>query len=161
VTDGDAVDLGDRRVEVVGAPGHAPHQVAFDDDGTLFAGDAMGVRTPGGAVLETSPPPQFDLFACLADAATVRARDPDTLCYGHFGSVAFEPGLADAYADRLTGWVARVREARALAGGDEAAVERLAAAPAGEWVEAFGARKAAAEARLNATGVLRYLGGEG
>ena len=155
LTGGDTVDLGDRRVDVVAAPGHAPHQVVFDDDGTLFAGDAMGVRTPGGAVLETSPPPQFDLWACLDDVATVRAREPDVLCYGHFGSVAFEPRHADAYADRLTSWVATVRAARAAA--DTEAAERLGAAPPTEWVDAFGARKAGAEARLNASGVSRYL----
>ncbi|MFB6168188.1 MAG: MBL fold metallo-hydrolase [Haloferacaceae archaeon] len=160
VSDGDAVDLGDRAVDVVGAPGHAPHQVMYDDDGTLFAADAMGIYTPEGGVRPTSPPPQFDLFACLEDVATVRALQPEVVCYGHFGGVRYDDALADAYADVLTSWVAEVREARAALGDDEAAVERLAASPALEWVRSYGARKASADARLNAKGVLRYLGAD-
>ena len=157
VTDGDTVDLGDRELDVVGAPGHAPHQVMYDDDGTLFVADAMGIYTPEGGVRPTSPPPQFDLFACLDDVATVRARDPDVVCYGHFGGVRYDHSLADAYADALSAWVSEVREAREALGDDAATIERLAATPDLEWVRCYGARKASADARLNAKGVLRYL----
>ncbi|PSQ26098.1 hypothetical protein BRD03_11200 [Halobacteriales archaeon QS_9_68_17] len=39
LADGDVIDLGDRRLEAVDAPGHAPHQHALlAEDGTLFAG---------------------------------------------------------------------------------------------------------------------------
>ncbi|ESS05731.1 MAG: Zn-dependent hydrolase [uncultured archaeon A07HB70] len=158
LTDGDTVDLGDRVLDVVGAPGHAPHQVLFDDDGVLFVADAMGIYTPQGGVRPTSPPPQFDLWTCLDDVATVRDRDPRVVCYGHFGGVRYDPSLADAYADALTSWVAEVRAARAALGDDEAVVERLAAAPARAWIESYGPRKASADARLNTKGVLRYLG---
>jgi glyoxylase-like metal-dependent hydrolase (beta-lactamase superfamily II) len=157
VRDGDTVDLGDRTVDVVGAPGHAPHQVMYEDSGVLFVADAMGIYTPQGGVRATSPPPQFDLWTCLDDVATVRARDPRVLCYGHFGAVRYDPALADEYADALSAWVREVRAAREILPDDEAVVERLAAAPDHEWVESYGPRKASADARLNAKGVLRYL----
>ena len=155
--DGDTVDLGDRTVDVVGAPGHAPHQVMYGVDGTLFVADAMGIYTPSGGVRPTSPPPQFDLFACLDDVATVRARDPDVVCYGHFGAVRYDHALADEYADVLSSWVTTVREARDALGDDAATLERLAPAPDLAWVRSYGARKASADARLNTKGVLRYL----
>jgi glyoxylase-like metal-dependent hydrolase (beta-lactamase superfamily II) len=157
LADGDTVDLGDRTVDVLGAPGHAPHQVLYEDGGILFVADAMGIHTPAGSVRPTSPPPQFDLFACLDDVATVRARDPDVVCYGHFGAVRYDHALADEYADVLSSWVTEVRATRETLGDDAATVERLAAAPDLEWVRSYGARKASADARLNAKGVLRYL----
>ncbi len=157
VTDGDTVDLGDRELDVVGAPGHAPHQVMYDDDGTLFVADAMGIYTPEGSVRPTSPPPQFDLFGCLDDVATVRTRDPDVICYGHFGGVRYDHALADEYADVLTSWVAEVRAARAALGDDEATAERLSASPGLGWVRSYGQRFASDSARLNTKGVLRYL----
>lgn len=158
LTGGDTVDLGDRTLDVVGAPGHAPHQVLFDDAGVLFVADAMGIYSPAGEVLPTSPPPQFDLWTCLEDVATVRARDPRVVCYGHFGGVRYDPSLADDYADALTAWVREVRAASARL-PDEAVLERLAASPGLEWVDCYGPRKASADARLNAKGVLRYLAG--
>src|SRR5919201_3139043 len=44
------------------SPGHASHHVCFlADDGTLYAGDAAGVRIqPSRFVLPPTPPPDFD-----------------------------------------------------------------------------------------------------
>jgi glyoxylase-like metal-dependent hydrolase (beta-lactamase superfamily II) len=160
LTDGDVLDLGDRRLDVVAAPGHAPHQVLFHDDADdlLFTADAAGIRSPStGDIYPTSPPPQFDLWGCLDDVATIRGRDPERLCFGHFGPVAYDPSLADAYAETLVGWVNEVRRARETLGDDEAVVERFASAPDLSAVEAYGERKASDEARLNANGALAYL----
>ena len=43
VVEGDSIDLGDRRFEVLHLPGHSPGSVALLDrsDGTLLAGDAV------------------------------------------------------------------------------------------------------------------------
>ena len=43
-------------------PGHASHHVCYlDRDGTLYAGDAAGVRIqPGRFVMPPTPPPEFD-----------------------------------------------------------------------------------------------------
>jgi glyoxylase-like metal-dependent hydrolase (beta-lactamase superfamily II) len=155
---GDEIDLGDRTVDVVHAPGHAPHQVVFHDrgDDLLFSGDAGGIRPEGADDLfPTSPPVNFDLEGCLADAETIAERNPDRICFGHFGDAAFTPELMDEYADVLAGWVDRVREKRAELGDDEAVIERFVATA--ETVEAWGERKSRAEYRLNTKGVLGYL----
>jgi glyoxylase-like metal-dependent hydrolase (beta-lactamase superfamily II) len=158
LTGGDTVDLGDRTIEVMHAPGHAPHQVVFHDRATdaLFSGDAAGLRVPGTDELHpTSPPSNFDLEGCLDDARAIADRNPETLCFGHFGSVAFDPSLMDDYCEILTEWVEAVREKRAELGDDEAVVDHFAAAA--DPVEPWGERKARAEARLNVRGVLGYL----
>ena len=46
-------------------PGHASHHVSYlDDEGTLYAGDAAGVRIlPGEHVFPPAPPPDVDVEA--------------------------------------------------------------------------------------------------
>jgi len=155
---GDEIDLGDRTVDVIHAPGHAPHQVVFHDrtDDVLFSGDAGGIR-PGksGDLFPTSPPVNFDLEGCIADAETIADRNPERICFGHFGDAAFTPELMDEYERILTDWVAQVREKRAELGDDEAVIEHFA--ETADLVEPWGERKTRAENRLNVKGVLGYL----
>jgi len=94
-------------LECFPAPGHARHHVCYlDRDGTLFAGDAAGVRIPPHtAVLPPTPPPEFELEAWLATIDEIESRDPQRLARIHFG-VADDPKphLADLRR-RLTEWV--------------------------------------------------------
>src|SRR5918999_3001421 len=52
-------------LEAFPTPGHASHHVSYlDSSGTLYAGDAAGVRLPpSGFVLPPCPPPEIDLEA--------------------------------------------------------------------------------------------------
>jgi glyoxylase-like metal-dependent hydrolase (beta-lactamase superfamily II) len=100
------------------APGHARHHVCYlDRHGTLFAGDAAGVRiTPHTAVLPPTPPPEFDFEAWFATLDEIESRDPQRLALIHFGVVDDpEPHLAELRR-RLTEWVDVV-----TAGADEEA----------------------------------------
>ncbi|MFB6146736.1 MAG: MBL fold metallo-hydrolase [Halobacteriaceae archaeon] len=164
LSDGDEVALGDRTLVAHRMPGHAPHQVAFHDrrDDALFAGDAAGIWLPSlDRVRETSPPPQFDLEACLADVERLCALDPAHLLYAHFGPGPDDvTGALTGFADALTDWVAAVAAADATLDGNradrvETLVERLA--PAGDVVDVWGAEKARAETAINVRGVLTYL----
>ena len=158
LSDGDGVDLGDRTLAVHGAPGHAPHQVLFSEpgDGLLFTGDAAGIYVPErNSIKETSPPPQFDLEGCLDDVRTIEAIDPDTLCFGHFGPVTYRPSLMANYKRTLVEWVEAVRRKRAELGDDDAVCDHFAATTDLDTV--WGDRKARAEERLNASGVLVAL----
>nr|WP_240148941.1 MBL fold metallo-hydrolase [Halorubellus sp. JP-L1] len=112
IADGDVVPCGDRDLDVVHAPGHAPHQVALSDpaSGVLFAGDAAGM-TLGGDLLPTTPAPDFDLDESLATLERLRARDPDAVCYGHFGVREDAVDALDAYAELLPAWVDAVEAA--------------------------------------------------
>ncbi|MFB6303002.1 MAG: MBL fold metallo-hydrolase [Haloferacaceae archaeon] len=162
LVDGDVVDLGDRRLRVTAAPGHTPHQVTFHDDrdGLLFTADAAGIYAPGpDRLFPTTPPPQFDLDRCIDDVAAMREQDPATLCYPHFGPVEYDPTVLDEYERVLHDWVDRVLRTLEETGDEDATVERLAADPDPDAVAAWGERKARAEARLNARGVLASLDG--
>lgn len=79
-------------LECFPAPGHARHHVCYlDPDGTLYAGDAAGVRIPPHtAVFPPTPPPEFELEAWFATLDEIEARDPQRLALIHFG-VADDP----------------------------------------------------------------------
>lgn len=159
LTDGDELDLGDRRFRVHHAPGHAPHQVVFENpaESTVFTGDAAGIYVPGhDAVIETTPPSNFDLEQCLEDTRTIAALDPSVLCYGHFGAARADGRLA-GYRETLREWVDRVAETRSELGDDEALADHFAAET--DLVDVWGEQKARAEARLNVRGVCGYLDG--
>ncbi len=68
-------------------PGHASHHVAYlDSDGTLYAGDAAGVRIGAcDVVLPPTPPPDVDVEAWQATIDELERRAPERLALIHFG----------------------------------------------------------------------------
>jgi glyoxylase-like metal-dependent hydrolase (beta-lactamase superfamily II) len=68
-------------------PGHASHHVCYlDPDGTLYAGDACGVRVlPGRFVLPPTPPPDVDVEAWETSLDEIERRAPQRLALIHFG----------------------------------------------------------------------------
>jgi len=68
-------------------PGHASHHVCYlDPDGTLYAGDACGVRVlPSRTVLPPTPPPEVDVEAWDGTLDEIESRDPERLALIHFG----------------------------------------------------------------------------
>ena len=112
---GERIDLGDRALEVIDAPGHAPHHVAAFDPDTegLFAIDAVGMRLDG-RLYPTTPPPGFDLEANLDTVDRLRAYDPARVLYGHFGPGSDDPVRElDRYEWLLPAWVDLVEARRA------------------------------------------------
>jgi glyoxylase-like metal-dependent hydrolase (beta-lactamase superfamily II) len=85
---------GDRVVglECFPTPGHASHHISFlDRDGTLYAGDAAGVRIqPGRYVMPPTPPPDIDVDAWGRTIDEMERRNPERLALVHFG-VADDP----------------------------------------------------------------------
>ena len=67
--------------------GHASHHVSYlDAAGTLYAGDAAGVRIrPERTVLPPTPPPDFDLDVWLETIDEIERRRPERLALIHFG----------------------------------------------------------------------------
>jgi len=157
LTDGDAVDLGDRELVAHHAPGHAPHQVVYHSpaDDAVFTADAAGIYVPERDAIEpTSPPPNFDPEQALADVGTIRSLSPSTLCYAHFGPARTADRLG-AYERVLSGWVRAVSAARDDYGDDEAVVDAFV--DRAETAAVWGEEKAAAETAMNVRGVLRAL----
>ncbi len=117
---GELTPVPEQNVHVVGgdvvglacfpSPGHASHHVCYlDDAGTLYAGDAAGVRIqPSRFVLPPTPPPDLDLEAWSRTLDEIERRSPQRVALIHFG-VADDPGrhVADLRA-RLAGWADRV-----------------------------------------------------
>ena len=117
---GELAPVPERNVDVVGrdvlglecfpSPGHARHHVCYvDRDGTLYAGDAAGVRIqPDRFVMPPTPPPEIDLEAWEATLDEIERRAPERLALIHFG-VASEPAphLAELRL-RLRAWAAIV-----------------------------------------------------
>ena len=69
------------------SPGHASHHVCFaHENGTLYAGDAAGVRiTPSRLVLPPTPPPDVDVQAWYATIDKLERSAPNRLALVHFG----------------------------------------------------------------------------
>jgi glyoxylase-like metal-dependent hydrolase (beta-lactamase superfamily II) len=96
---GELAPVPDENVRVVGervlglecfpSPGHASHHVCYlHADGTLYAGDAAGVRiVPARHVLPVSPPPDVDVEAWFRTFEEIERRRPERLALIHFGVV--------------------------------------------------------------------------
>ena len=86
--------VGDRELglECFPTPGHAGHHVSYlDRDGTLYAGDAAGVRVqPGHYVIPPTPTPEIDVELWQRTIDEIERRDPARLALIHFG-VADDP----------------------------------------------------------------------
>ena len=89
VPEGNVHVVGDRilGLECFPTPGHASHHVSYlDADGTLYAGDAAGVRLEGARfVMPPCPPPEFDAEAWEQTIAEIEQRVPVRLALIHFG----------------------------------------------------------------------------
>jgi glyoxylase-like metal-dependent hydrolase (beta-lactamase superfamily II) len=105
-------------------PGHARHHVSYlAGDGTLYAGDAAGVRIqPSEFVLPPTPPPEVDLEVWEDTLDAIEARAPKRLALIHFGVADdVERQLAELRV-RLREWADRVRD-----GASEEEFEQAAA----------------------------------
>jgi glyoxylase-like metal-dependent hydrolase (beta-lactamase superfamily II) len=99
-------------------PGHAWHHVSYlDAEGTLYAGDAAGVRLAGGTfVMPPCPPPEFDLEAWEATIRQIELHAPANLALIHFGVFGDVQEHLAALRGTLARWSERVED-----GMDEAA----------------------------------------
>ena len=106
--------VGERVVglECFPTPGHAWHHVSFlDDDGTLYAGDAAGVRIGSGSfVLPPCPPPELDLEAWEHTLAEIDKRAPERLALVHFGVFDDVQEHLASLRDTLRRWAERVED---------------------------------------------------
>jgi glyoxylase-like metal-dependent hydrolase (beta-lactamase superfamily II) len=116
---GELVPVPEENVDIVGdrvvgldcfpSPGHASHHVCYlHEDGTLYAGDAVGVRIqPARHVLPVSPPPDVDVEGWFRTFEQIERRQPERLALVHFG-VADSPSEHLALArEELTKWAER------------------------------------------------------
>jgi glyoxylase-like metal-dependent hydrolase (beta-lactamase superfamily II) len=117
--------------------GHAVHHVSYLRDGTLFAGDAAGVRIPpSDYVLPVSPPPDVDVAGWHRTIDEIRRRAPERLALVHFGEHEDVGAHLDRLEAELDRWARRIDDgldaeafvaaARADAGADADEYDRVA-----------------------------------
>jgi glyoxylase-like metal-dependent hydrolase (beta-lactamase superfamily II) len=106
--------VGDRVVglDCFPTPGHASHHVSYlDTDGTLYAGDAAGVRLTGARfVMPPCPPPELDLEAWETTIGEIERRVPVRLALVHFGVVDDVLDHLAALRNTLRSWGQRVED---------------------------------------------------
>jgi glyoxylase-like metal-dependent hydrolase (beta-lactamase superfamily II) len=92
--------------------GHASHHVSYlDAEGTLYAGDAAGVRLAGGSfVLPPCPPPELDLEAWERTLEEIERRAPGRLALVHFGPFDDVQQHLTALRETLRRWSERVED---------------------------------------------------
>ena len=93
-------------------PGHAWHHVSYQhEDGTLYAGDAAGVRLDAGRfVLPPCPPPELDLEAWERTLDEIERRSPGRLALVHFGTFDDVEDHVDGLRATLRRWAERVED---------------------------------------------------
>jgi glyoxylase-like metal-dependent hydrolase (beta-lactamase superfamily II) len=108
----------------VPTPGHISHHLAYLDerDGTLFAGDAMGIVLSGGPSHPPTPPPAVDLGAWSETLEEIGQIGPERFGVTHFGLHGEVEDRRMQLRDRLTALEERVRSA--LEAGDDEDADR-------------------------------------
>lgn len=103
--DGDTILAGARELQIVHAPGHAPHQiVVFDRQARgIFCGDSAGMMAANAKEfpLPNTAPPGFDLQVYLETLERLRNMGADVLFYSH-GGVVYEPESVIVKACEIT-----------------------------------------------------------
>jgi glyoxylase-like metal-dependent hydrolase (beta-lactamase superfamily II) len=115
LADEQLIDLGDRSLRAIDAPGHAKHQVALVDSttGAVFTGDALGIHPPDLRILRpATPPPDYDLELAVATIERIaEAARGALVLFAHFGPVAEVDHICQLAIRRLRSWTEAVGEA--------------------------------------------------
>jgi glyoxylase-like metal-dependent hydrolase (beta-lactamase superfamily II) len=103
----------------VQTPGHIAHHLGYLDEreGTLFAGDALGIVLGEGPTHPATPPPAVDLRAWESTLREIGTIGPERAAVTHFGVHGDVEERRDQLEARLAALEARVRAA--LEAGDE------------------------------------------
>lgn len=113
-------------LEALLTPGHAKHHLSLwhEPTGTMFCGDAVGVKLPEVGVLwPATPPPDFDLALATQSLDAMKSRSPSHLAFAHYGRFANAVEILEEGKELLRDWC-RVAEEAMHAGVDiETALE--------------------------------------
>lgn len=164
IRDGEILEVGGLRIEVVESPGHARHHHVYRLGDVAFTGDAAGIRLPEVDWIDLpAPPPEFDLEAWHETIARLRALKLRRLYRTHFDA---SPGDADAelrrFDDLLTRGADLVRRALDEGLGREAMVARFStdmralAGDVGLDAALLGAYELANPRTMSVDGIARY-----
>jgi glyoxylase-like metal-dependent hydrolase (beta-lactamase superfamily II) len=110
--DGDRLEVAGQPFEVLYTPGHASHHVVFRalHDGSVFTGDAAGIKLPGCTVVHPpTPPPDLDLEAWDQTLDRLAALQAPVFYATHFGPSEHTDDHLLQLRTRLRAWESVVR----------------------------------------------------
>ena len=117
VVDHQVLDLGQgHKLEMIWAPGHAPHELCILNKrtGALFTGDAVCTYYPYfKALTPTAPPPSFDLRQTMESLTQLKALKPRLLLTPHFGAVEHAEEMLQRNIQRFSEWERLILEGHA------------------------------------------------
>jgi glyoxylase-like metal-dependent hydrolase (beta-lactamase superfamily II) len=76
------------RLEIIDAPGHAPHHLCVyePESGSLFPGEGLGHNYPESGILHPAvAPPGFDFEESMKTIREIRQLRPQSICFSQFG----------------------------------------------------------------------------
>lgn len=113
IDDGDTLQFGDLKLDVLYTPGHASHHASYVDGqrGVLFSGDVAGVRIPPSKLVwPPTPPPDIDIEVWHQSIAKLRRMNPEQLLLTHFGPFEDVAEHLDQLNRRLDRWTNLISE---------------------------------------------------
>ncbi|MFQ5998862.1 MAG: MBL fold metallo-hydrolase [Candidatus Bathyarchaeia archaeon] len=117
VADHQVLDLGQGlKLEMIWAPGHAPHELCILNKrtGALFTGDAVCTYYPYfKALTPTAPPPSFDLRQTVESLRQLKALKPRLLLTPHFGAIEHAEEMLQRNIQRFSEWESLILEGHA------------------------------------------------
>jgi glyoxylase-like metal-dependent hydrolase (beta-lactamase superfamily II) len=167
-----ALDGGERfplqggELEVLATPGHARHHLAYVDHPlkAVLIGDAAGVHLEGTEAARPSvPAPDLDLDLLFSSLERIRATDPRTLLYAHFGPRPASTRVFDEYRRAVERWrdvaLRAAREQRDVSHVARAlrTAEEATSPPARSELPAGDRPALVSSYELSAQGLLRYF----
>ncbi|OGO66812.1 MAG: hypothetical protein A2Z49_02260, partial [Chloroflexi bacterium RBG_19FT_COMBO_56_12] len=89
LNEGDTLDLGGLTLRMFDVPGHCQGHLAILDEqnGTLFTGDAAGVKMTDHTFLPPFMPPTWDPEAFLSSVNKLKQIPHQAICLAHFGCI--------------------------------------------------------------------------
>jgi glyoxylase-like metal-dependent hydrolase (beta-lactamase superfamily II) len=106
VADGEIFKVGGRELQIIYAPGHAPHHIAIFDRSVkgIFCGEALGLSGEGGKhpPLPAVAPPSFDQEIYIETMEKLRKLNARILFYAHDGVVGYDADKLITQAEEFT-----------------------------------------------------------
>ena len=106
VADGEIIKVGGRELQIIYAPGHAPHHIAIFDRSVkgIFCGEALGLPGEGGKhpPLPAVAPPSFDQEIYIETMEKLRKLNARVLFYAHGGVMGHDADRLIMQAEEFT-----------------------------------------------------------
>lgn len=166
LSDGTVIDLGDRALSAIDAPGHAGHEVFLAESvsGAMFTGDGFGVFLPDVGVLRpATPAPEFDLELAVRSIRRAQMARPSALVFSHFGPTTAVDETCDLAVERVQSWTAAVQRGLDAGVPPDEMEGVLRTETSGETEAALaegldvGRYEFLSSYQMNAAGIVRYL----